>query len=142
MSFSPSFPQKHKTLELNENVDLNSRVRVTIRDYNKSSVLCGLSRNVSHKMNTFKTDIFGVVLTFLTEKCRNNRSSHEKGITLCSTGFISLPLHFGTVIMILLLLFVLFSPQISLQSLESFLCLFHYVQHHPTLSSKDALRFW
>ncbi|XP_078787658.1 lysosomal-trafficking regulator isoform X5 [Oryzias latipes] len=31
--------------------------------------------------------------------------------------------------------------QISLQSLESFLCLFHYVQHHPTLSSKDALRF-
>ncbi|XP_036071561.1 lysosomal-trafficking regulator isoform X2 [Oryzias melastigma] len=31
--------------------------------------------------------------------------------------------------------------QISLQSLENFLCLFHYVQHHPTLSSKDALKF-
>lgn len=32
--------------------------------------------------------------------------------------------------------------QVSLQSLENFLCLFHYVQHHSKHSSKDALRFW
>ncbi|XP_007551564.1 lysosomal-trafficking regulator isoform X1 [Poecilia formosa] len=31
--------------------------------------------------------------------------------------------------------------QISLQSLENFLCLFHYVQHHPNNSTKDALKF-
>ncbi|KAM6997778.1 LOW QUALITY PROTEIN: lysosomal-trafficking regulator [Tautogolabrus adspersus] len=31
--------------------------------------------------------------------------------------------------------------QVSLQGLERFLCLFHYVQHHPNHSSKDALRF-
>ncbi|XP_069001150.1 lysosomal-trafficking regulator isoform X4 [Embiotoca jacksoni] len=31
--------------------------------------------------------------------------------------------------------------QVSLQSLENFLCLFHYVQHHPNHSTKDALRF-
>ncbi|XP_049591026.1 lysosomal-trafficking regulator isoform X1 [Syngnathus scovelli] len=30
--------------------------------------------------------------------------------------------------------------QVSLQSLENFLCLFHYVQHHPQ-HTKDALRF-
>ncbi|XP_054654684.1 lysosomal-trafficking regulator isoform X1 [Dunckerocampus dactyliophorus] len=30
--------------------------------------------------------------------------------------------------------------QVTLQSLESFLCLFHYVQHHP-LHTKDALKF-
>lgn len=32
--------------------------------------------------------------------------------------------------------------QVSLQSLENFLCLFHYVQHHCKHSSKDALKFW
>ncbi|XP_005742489.1 lysosomal-trafficking regulator isoform X1 [Pundamilia nyererei] len=31
--------------------------------------------------------------------------------------------------------------QVSLQSLENFLCLFHYVQHHCKHSSKDALKF-
>uniref|UniRef100_A0AAQ5YHW9 Lysosomal trafficking regulator n=1 Tax=Amphiprion ocellaris TaxID=80972 RepID=A0AAQ5YHW9_AMPOC len=31
--------------------------------------------------------------------------------------------------------------QVSLQSLENFLCLFHYVQHHPNHSTKDALKF-
>nr|XP_015799444.2 lysosomal-trafficking regulator isoform X1 [Nothobranchius furzeri]XP_054605786.1 lysosomal-trafficking regulator isoform X1 [Nothobranchius furzeri] len=31
--------------------------------------------------------------------------------------------------------------QVSLQSLENFLCLFHYVQHHPSQSTKDALKF-
>ncbi|MEQ2258690.1 hypothetical protein XENORESO_001256, partial [Xenotaenia resolanae] len=31
--------------------------------------------------------------------------------------------------------------QISLQSLENFLCLFHYVQHHPDNGTKDALTF-
>ncbi|KAM9364527.1 LOW QUALITY PROTEIN: lysosomal-trafficking regulator [Pholidichthys leucotaenia] len=31
--------------------------------------------------------------------------------------------------------------QVSLQSLENFLCLFHYVQHHPNPSTKDVLRF-
>ncbi|XP_058507212.1 lysosomal-trafficking regulator isoform X4 [Solea solea] len=31
--------------------------------------------------------------------------------------------------------------QVSLQSLENFLCLFHYVQHHPSHSTKDALKF-
>lgn len=31
--------------------------------------------------------------------------------------------------------------QVSLQSLENFLCLFHYVQHHPN-NTKDALKFW
>lgn len=31
--------------------------------------------------------------------------------------------------------------QVSLQSLENFLCLFHYVQHHPTYSTTDALKF-
>ncbi|KAM6916813.1 lysosomal-trafficking regulator isoform 2-T2 [Xenentodon cancila] len=31
--------------------------------------------------------------------------------------------------------------QISLQSLENFLCVFHYVQHHPNDSTKDALKF-
>ncbi|XP_053188690.1 lysosomal-trafficking regulator isoform X1 [Scomber japonicus] len=31
--------------------------------------------------------------------------------------------------------------QVSLQSLENFLCLFHYVQHHPNQSTKDALKF-
>ncbi|XP_034753584.1 lysosomal-trafficking regulator isoform X3 [Etheostoma cragini] len=30
--------------------------------------------------------------------------------------------------------------QVSLQGLENFLCLFHYVQHHPN-NSKDALKF-
>ncbi|KAI9519904.1 hypothetical protein NQZ68_022931 [Dissostichus eleginoides] len=33
------------------------------------------------------------------------------------------------------------SREVSLQCLESFLCLFHYVQHHPN-NSKDALKFW
>lgn len=32
--------------------------------------------------------------------------------------------------------------QVSLQSLENFLCLFHYVQHHPNHSTKDVLKFW
>ncbi|TMS04764.1 Lysosomal-trafficking regulator [Larimichthys crocea] len=31
--------------------------------------------------------------------------------------------------------------QVSLQGLENFLCLFHYVQHHPSHSTKDALKF-
>ncbi|XP_047459394.1 lysosomal-trafficking regulator isoform X2 [Mugil cephalus] len=31
--------------------------------------------------------------------------------------------------------------QVSLQSLENFLCLFHYVQHQPSHSTKDALKF-
>ncbi|MEQ2191578.1 hypothetical protein XENOCAPTIV_030575 [Xenoophorus captivus] len=31
--------------------------------------------------------------------------------------------------------------QISLHSLENFLCLFHYVQHHPDNGNKDALTF-
>ncbi|XP_026212302.1 lysosomal-trafficking regulator isoform X5 [Anabas testudineus] len=31
--------------------------------------------------------------------------------------------------------------QVSLQSLENFLCLFHYVQHHPNHSTKDVLKF-
>ncbi|XP_056902658.1 lysosomal-trafficking regulator isoform X3 [Takifugu flavidus] len=31
--------------------------------------------------------------------------------------------------------------QVSLQGLEHFLCLFHYVQHHPSQSSDGALRF-
>ncbi|XP_005742494.1 lysosomal-trafficking regulator isoform X3 [Pundamilia nyererei] len=31
--------------------------------------------------------------------------------------------------------------KVSLQSLENFLCLFHYVQHHCKHSSKDALKF-
>lgn len=32
--------------------------------------------------------------------------------------------------------------QVSLQGLENFLCLFHYVQHHPNHSTKEALIFW
>ncbi|XP_053730574.1 lysosomal-trafficking regulator isoform X1 [Synchiropus splendidus] len=31
--------------------------------------------------------------------------------------------------------------QISLQCLENFLCLFHYVQHQPSRNAKDALKF-
>ncbi|XP_024863409.2 lysosomal-trafficking regulator isoform X1 [Kryptolebias marmoratus] len=31
--------------------------------------------------------------------------------------------------------------QVSLQRLENFLCLFHYVQHHPYQNAKDALKF-
>ncbi|XP_068597852.1 lysosomal-trafficking regulator [Brachionichthys hirsutus] len=31
--------------------------------------------------------------------------------------------------------------QVSLQGLENFLCLFHYVQHHPDHSARDALKF-
>lgn len=40
------------------------------------------------------------------------------------------------------LIYVSLCYQVSLQGLEHFLCLFHYVQHHPNQSNKDALKFW
>lgn len=39
-------------------------------------------------------------------------------------------------------LYLSVSYQVSLQGLENFLCLFHYVQHQPNHSTKDALKFW
>lgn len=76
-----------------------------------------------------------------------NIGYHLKGYCYCVVHFfISVTLHMSAsnnlgLIHVPILFSYLMSHQVSLQGLENFLCLFHYVQHRPN-NSKDALKFW